>query len=42
MSPEEVSKKFGEITCFNRTNDYPSSGNDTFGRIVEQREKAKL
>lgn len=42
MTPEEVAKKFAEISSFDRKNDYPTSGNDTFGRIMEHREKAKL
>ena len=42
MSPEEVQKRFGEITDFDKNNDYPASGNDTFARIMEFREKAKL
>lgn len=42
MTVDEVSKKFSEIIDFNRKNDYPESANDTFGRIMEHREKAKL
>jgi hypothetical protein len=42
MSPEDVAKRFGEITDFERKNDYPVSGADTFARIIEEREKAKL
>lgn len=42
MSPEDVAKRFNEITDFSKNNDYPLSGNDTFARIVEFREKAKL
>ena len=42
MTPEDVSKSIGDITSFDRKNDYPESGNDTFGRIMEFREKAKL
>jgi hypothetical protein len=34
MSPEDVAKRFGEITDFTKKNDYPTSGNDTFGRIM--------
>ena len=42
MSPEEVSKNFSKITDFNGKSDYPTSGNDTFGKIMAHREKAKL
>lgn len=42
MTPEDVASKFKEITDFSRNSDYPTSGNDTFGRIMEFREKAKL
>jgi NAD(P)-dependent dehydrogenase (short-subunit alcohol dehydrogenase family) len=42
MTPESVAKEWSNITSFDRKNDYPLSGNDTFGRIVEEREKAKL
>ena len=42
MTPEDVSKNINDITNFDRNNDYPESGNDTFGRIMEYREKAKL
>ncbi len=42
MTPESVAKNWSNITSFDRKNDYPLSGNDTFARIVEEREKAKL
>ena len=42
LSPEDVTKEWKNICSFDRKNDYPSSGNDTFARIVEYREKAKL
>lgn len=42
MTPEDVVSKWEEITNFDRKCDYPTSGNDTFGRIMEFREKAKL
>lgn len=42
MSAEDVAKRFDEITSFDKNNDYPTSGNDTFARIMEFREKAKL
>lgn len=42
MSPEDVAKRFSEVTDFSKNCDYPLSGNDTFARIVELREKAKL
>jgi hypothetical protein len=37
MTPETVSKEWNNITSFDRKNDYPASGNDTFGRIMEFR-----
>ena len=42
MTPEEVAKKWGDITNFEKECDYPTSGNDTFARIMEFREKANL
>ena len=42
MSPEDVSKKWDDITNFDKQCDYPASGNDTFSRIMEFREKAGL
>lgn len=42
MCPEDVAKRWDEITNFDRNCDYPASGNDTFGRIMEFREKAGL
>lgn len=42
ITPESVAKQWSNITSFDRKNDYPLSGNDTFARIVEEREKAKL
>ena len=42
MTPEDVKSKFEEITDFDKTCDYPASGNDTFARIMEFREKAGL
>ena len=37
MTPEDVAAKMSEITDFGRKNDYPTSANDTFGRIMEYR-----
>ncbi len=37
ISPESISKEWSSITSFDRKNDYPSSGNDTFGRIIQHR-----
>lgn len=42
MTPEDVAKNWSDITNFDKNCDYPSSGNDTFGRIMELREKAGL
>lgn len=42
MTAEDVAKRFKEIVDFGKNNDYPSSTNDTFGRIMELREKANL
>ena len=42
MSPEDVVKKWDDITNFDKNCDYPTSGNDTFARIMEFREKAGL
>lgn len=42
MTPETVAKEWNNITSFERNNDYPTSGNDTFGRIMEFRQKASL
>jgi hypothetical protein len=42
MTTEDVSKKFDDICNFDKECDYPASGNDTFARIMEFREKAKL
>ena len=41
MSPEDVAKKIGEIGDFSRNNDYPTKGDDTFGRILEYRQNIK-
>lgn len=37
MSPEDVAAKIKEISDFNRKNDYPASGDDTFARILNYR-----
>lgn len=42
MTPETVAKEWKNIISFDRKSDYPLSGNDTFGRIMEFREKPKL
>ena len=41
MSPEDVAKKIEEIGNFERKNDYPTKGDDTFARIIEYRESIK-
>lgn len=41
MSPEDVASKMKEISDFNRTNDYPTRGDDTFGRILNYRNNLK-
>jgi len=42
MTPEDVVKRWDNITNFDKNCDYPTSGNDTFARIMEFREKAGL
>ena len=42
MTPEAVAKEWNNVTSFDRKNDYPLNPNDTFGRIMEFREKSKL
>jgi hypothetical protein len=34
MSVEDVAKNFNNVISFDRKNDYPTSGNDTFARII--------
>lgn len=41
MSPEDVAAKIGEISDFNKTCDYPTRGDDTFGRILNYRNSLK-
>ena len=42
MTPEDVVKRWEDIINFDKNCDYPTSGNDTFSRIMEFREKAGL
>jgi len=41
MSPEDVAAKIAEISDFNRKCDYPTRGDDTFGRILNYRNSIK-
>lgn len=41
MNIEDVQKKFGEFTDFERKCDYPSRPDETFSRIMEYRDSIK-